>query len=249
MNKSPHKYLKDGHIHTPYCPHGTDDSFEEYMQKAIQVGLDEISFTEHFPLPEGFEDPAPAKDSSIEADKMESYINDVKKIKEKYKDKIKINIGAEVDYIEGFEEEIKNNLNKYGEYLEDSILSVHMIKIEDKYYCMDFSCEEFEKIVNLLGSVESVYNLYYETLIKDNKKFPYDYSNNKKLKELVKLISDRGYELDYNIAGLFKEDCGETYISGYLAELIKQYNIKLVLGSDSHSAKYIDKYEELNEHI
>ena len=271
MNKSPHKYLKDGHIHTPYCPHGTDDSFEEYVQKAIQVGVDEISFTEHFPLPEGFEDPAPAKDSSIEADKMESYINDVKKIKEKYKDKIKINIGAEVDYIEGFEEEIKNNLNKYGEYLEDSILSVHMIKIEDKYYCMDFSCEEFEKIVNLLGSVESVYNLYYETLIKAinsdlgkykpkrighlnlvrkyNKKFPYDYSNNKKLKELVKLISDRGYELDYNIAGLFKEDCGETYISGYLEELIKQYNIKLVLGSDSHSAKYIDKYEELNEHI
>lgn len=102
-----------------------------------------------FQLPEGFEDPAPAKDSSIEADKMESYINDVKKIKEKYKDQIKINIGAEVDYIEGFEEEIKNNLNKYGEYLEDSILSVHMIKIEDKYYCMDFSCEEFEKIVNL----------------------------------------------------------------------------------------------------
>ena len=50
-----------------------------------------------------------------------------------------------MDYIEGFEEEIKNNLNKYGEYLEDGILSVHMIKIEDKYYCMDFSCEEFEK--------------------------------------------------------------------------------------------------------
>ena len=161
MKQSPHKYLNDGHIHTPYCPHGTDDSFEEYVQKAIQVGVDEISFTEHFPLPEGFEDPAPAKDSSIEADKMESYINDEKKIKEKYKDQIKINIGAEVDYIEGFEEEIKNNLNKYGEYLEDSILSVHMIKIEDKYYCMDFSCEEFEKIVNLLGSVESVYNLYY----------------------------------------------------------------------------------------
>lgn len=49
MKQSPHKYLKDGHIHTPYCPHGTDDSFEEYVQKAIQVGVDEISFTEHFP--------------------------------------------------------------------------------------------------------------------------------------------------------------------------------------------------------
>ena len=55
--------------------------------------------------------------------------------------------------------------------------------------------------------------------------------------------SEKGYELDYNVAGLFKEDCGETYISGYLAELVKKHNIKVVLGSDSHSAKYIDKYE------
>lgn len=48
MKQSPHKYLKDGHIHTPYCPHGTDDSFEEYVQKAIQVGLDEISLQSTF---------------------------------------------------------------------------------------------------------------------------------------------------------------------------------------------------------
>ena len=196
---------------------------------------------------------------------MEDYLKDVNDIKNKYKDKIKINVGAEVDYIEGFEEGIKSLLDQYGKYLEDSVLSVHMIKIDDKYYCMDFSSEEFEKIINLLGSVEAVYNLYYDTLIKAvnsdlgkykpkrighlnlvrkyNKKYPYDYSKNEKLKELVKLISEKGYELDYNVAGLFKEDCGETYISGYLAELVKEHNIKVVLGSDSHSAKYIDKYE------
>ena len=223
--------MKDGHIHTPYCPHGTDDKFEQYVEKAIKVGLDEISFTEHFPLPKGFTDPAPNNDSSIKLEQLKSYINDVKKLKDRYKDKIKINVGAEVDYVEGFEKEIKSLLDEYGKYLEDGILSVHMIKIKDEYYCMDFSSEEFEKIVNLLGSIESVYNLYYDTLIKAvnadlgeykpkrighlnlvrkyNKKFPYDYSKNKKLEELVKLISEKEYELDYNVAGLFKEDCGE----------------------------------------
>ena len=117
---------------------------------------------------------------------------------------------------------------------------------------MDFSSEEFEKLIDLLGSVEAVYNLYYETLIKAvnsdlgaykpkrighlnlvrkyNKKYPYDYSKNQRLKELVELISEKGYELDYNVAGQFKEDCGETYISGYLAELVKKHNIKVVLG-------------------
>ncbi|MGN1032417.1 MAG: histidinol-phosphatase HisJ [Intestinibacter sp.] len=257
--------MKDGHVHTPYCPHGTDDTFDDYVRKGIEVGLDEISFTEHFPLPDGFKDPAPDDDSSIKLNQMNDYLKDVNEIKNKYKDKIKINVGAEVDYIEGYDEGIKALLDKYGEYLEDSVLSVHMIKIKDKYYCMDFSSEEFEKIINLLGSIEEVYNLYYDTLIKAvnsdlgiykpkrighlnlvrkyNKKYPYDYSKNKKLKELVELISEKGYELDYNVAGLFKEDCGEAYINGYLAELVKKYNIKVVLGSDSHSAKYIDKYQ------
>ena len=53
--------------------------------------------------------------------------------------------------MEYIQKEIKSLLDEYGKYLEDGILSVHMIKIEDEYYCMDFSSEEFEKIVNLLG--------------------------------------------------------------------------------------------------
>ena len=256
--------MKDGHVHTPYCPHGTKDNFDDYVKKAIEVGLDEISFTEHFPLPKGFKDPSPYDDSSIKLEQIDSYIEDVKKLKEKYKDEIKINVGVEVDYIEGFEEEIKLLLNKYGDILEDSILSVHMLKIEDEYYCMDFSSEEFGKIVSKLGSVDKVYDIYYETLIKAvnsdlgiykpkrighlnlvrkyNKKYPYDYSKNDKLRQLVSLISEKGYELDYNVAGLFKEDCQEPYIYGYLAKLVKEFNIKTVLGSDSHSAIYIDNY-------
>ena len=101
--------MKDGHIHTPYCPHGTDDKFEQYVEKAIKVGLDEISFTEHFPLPKGFTDPAPDNDSSINLEQLKSYINDVNKLKDRYKEKIKINVGAEVDYVEGFEKEITEN--------------------------------------------------------------------------------------------------------------------------------------------
>ena len=42
---------RDGHIHTPFCPHGTKDSFEEYIEKALSLGFKEISFTEHAPLP------------------------------------------------------------------------------------------------------------------------------------------------------------------------------------------------------
>ena len=44
--------LRDGHIHSPFCPHGTDDSLESYVEEALKQGLVEMSFTEHMPLPE-----------------------------------------------------------------------------------------------------------------------------------------------------------------------------------------------------
>lgn len=38
------KIVRDGHIHSPYCPHGTKDTFEMYVEKALSEGLEEITF-------------------------------------------------------------------------------------------------------------------------------------------------------------------------------------------------------------
>ena len=57
---------RDGHIHTPYCPHGTNDTFHDYVETALGLGFEEITFTEHAPLPKGFNDPTPAKDSGMD---------------------------------------------------------------------------------------------------------------------------------------------------------------------------------------
>ena len=113
--------MKDGHIHSPYCPHGTKDDFEEYIINAIAAGFTEISFTEHLPLPAGFKDPSPTNDSAMDLELFEKYIDDVNKMKIKYKDEIKINVGTEIDYIEGYEYEIRGLLNKYGNQIDDSI--------------------------------------------------------------------------------------------------------------------------------
>lgn len=259
---------KDGHVHTHYCPHGSDDPMEEYIKEGIKCGLSEISFTEHLPLPKNFKDPSPINDSAMEFEKLILYINEGKSLKLKYLDEIRVNVGVEVDYIEGYEEEIRGLLNQYGSLLDDSILSVHMIKgKKDKYYCIDFSIEEFQKIIDDLGSLEEVYNKYYDTLImalnsdlgeykpkrighfnlvrKFNKKFPYDYKKFiPKISDILDLVKEKGYELDFNVAGLIKDDCEELYIEGKVFELAIEKGIPMVLGSDSHSAKYIKTLKE-----
>ncbi|MHC1683382.1 MAG: histidinol-phosphatase HisJ [Clostridiaceae bacterium] len=254
---------RDGHIHSPYCPHGTDDGFELYIKEAIKLGLEEISFTEHMPLSGEFMDPEFLKTCAPSLNEIEGYFKELEKIKLKYINDIKINIGVEVDYIEGYEEETKEVLNKYGDKIEDSILSVHFIKIEDKYHCMDYSAEEFGELVEKAGGVEKIYDIYYETLLKAikadfgdfkpkrighptlvrifNKKFPLDYKNTKLLEDIVKEIKERSYQIDLNTAGLRKKYCREIYPSGKFAELIESYEIETVYGSDAHNALDVGK--------
>lgn len=253
------KINKDGHMHSPYCPHGTSDSFEQYIEKALEKGLQEISFTEHMPLPGYFMDDKKFLDEcSPNEEQIEKYFEELKFIKEKYKNKIKINIGLEVDFIEGYEEKTTKVLNKYGDKLEDGLLSVHFIKLANGEYTDIDGIKGFEKALENLGSVEKVYDKYYKTLllaIKSdlgkykpkrighpnlirifNKLYPIEYKNRFILEEIVKEIKNRDYEVDVNTAGLRKPYCGEIYVSDILKELVEEYNVKKVYGSDSHTS-------------
>ena len=71
--------MKDGHIHSPYCPHGSSDRFEQYIKKAIEVGVREMTFTEHLPFPENFKDPSPENDSAMIEENLLGYFNELTK--------------------------------------------------------------------------------------------------------------------------------------------------------------------------
>ena len=232
---------RDGHIHSHYCPHGSNDSFESYIKKAIEEEIEEITFTEHMPMPKGIVLEGASSDfletSSPGIEEIDEYFKEANYYKEKYKNKIKINVGLEVDYLEGREEFTTNILNEYGQYLDDAILSVHIGRYNGKYYAFD-CLESFEALLSDIGSVEKIYNLYYNTLLKGIK------TNLGKYKPkrighptLIRIVKDKDYEFDCNTAGLRKKFCGEIYPSGLLYELAIKNNINMVYGSDSHEAK------------
>ncbi|WP_409302194.1 histidinol-phosphatase HisJ [Peribacillus sp. SCS-155] len=249
----------DGHIHSPYCPHGSSDQFEEYIERAVQLGMNEISFTEHAPLPKGFSDPTPDQDSGMDWEQLLPYIKDLKVLKEYNKKRIKINIGLEVDFIEGFEQETKELLDEIGGSLDDSILSVHFIKHEDSWLCIDFSEDLFYEISRMLGGVDEVHQQYYSTVkqsihadlgkykptrighitlaTKFQKKYPASRSFDSEVFNLLHLIHSKNYSLDYNGAGKVKPLCGETYPSEKFASYAAKLGIPLIYGSDAHTAK------------
>ena len=56
---------KEGHTHTEFCPHGSGEDVELFIQKAIQLGFTEYSITEHNPLPKSFMDQASGAHEAI----------------------------------------------------------------------------------------------------------------------------------------------------------------------------------------
>lgn len=249
---------RDGHIHTPYCPHGSQDALALYAEKAIEAGLEEITFTEHAPLPENFDDTVPDKDSAMRPAELENYLKDIEAIKKSYKKDLRIYTGLEVDYIEGFEHETRAFLNQYGPSLDDAILSVHFLKAADRYVCLDFSQDAFKELISLTGSADAVHSLYYHTVIqsvladlgeykpkrighitlarKFQRLFPALESHEAEIQQLLNVIKSQNLEIDYNGAGTVKPLCQETYPSPAIASAAHKMGIKLVYGSDAHTA-------------
>lgn len=256
----------DGHTHTPFCPHGSQDPLNSYIEEAIKRGFERYSITEHAPLPLPFVDPVPNKDSAMRLEDLSSYLEECQRLKTHYKSKIDIRIGLEVDYLLGFENETKHFLDQVGPMLDDSILSLHFLPIEDYWVCLDYSPDSFEQdLLSYFPSVDHVYRYYYQVLLqavqselgtykpkrighltlieKFIKKFPY---SNKEIwwVEVIKvlqMIKEKDYRLDYNTAGLYKELCQEVYPSPAIHQKAVELGISFVYGSDAHHAKDVGK--------
>ena len=251
--------IRDGHVHTRFCPHGSKDSFEAYIEQAIALGYTEISFTEHAPLPENFSDPTPLRDSAMDKADLDKYFNEISMLKEKYANNITINAGLEVDYIEGYEDEITQFLNNVGPKLDDAILSVHFLKDSLGYSCVDYSPDNFQTMISTYGSIDKVYQNYYRTVLnsieadlgpykpkrighitlvhKFQLKFPIIRSFDQEIEQILHSITEHNYELDYNGAGTAKPLCREPYPPASIIQKAKAFKIPLVYGSDAHQAK------------
>ncbi|MBE7044753.1 MAG: PHP domain-containing protein [Ruminococcaceae bacterium] len=112
------------HTHTFRCGHatGTDEAF---IKAAIDCGLMELGFSDHAPFrfPNGRE-----TGNRIPTSMAEDYIFSLKALKEKYKNKIRIHIGFEMEYYPLYFEEMYSYTKALG--AEYFILGQHFIKNE-----------------------------------------------------------------------------------------------------------------------
>ena len=80
--------LSNYHTHSLYCD--GRDSLEDLVQEAIRLGCPELGFSGHSHVP--FEDCCMSREGT------ESYIREVRELKERYQGQIRILLGIEQDY-------------------------------------------------------------------------------------------------------------------------------------------------------
>lgn len=109
------------HTHTWRCGHASGTE-EEYIKRAIECGIKYMGFSDHAPFifPDGFE-----AGYRVPFAEIKCYINELVLLREKYKDKIDLKIGFEMEYYPSyFDKMLKNVIEAGGEYL---ILGQHFI--------------------------------------------------------------------------------------------------------------------------
>jgi histidinol-phosphatase (PHP family) len=262
MNSRRKLSRRDGHTHTELCPHGSREATDSFIRRAIQLGFETYSLTEHPPLPKNFEDPTPEKSCGISWQELEPYLELARKIKRSFAGQIDIKVGLEVDYIPGYDLEIRQLLDTCGPDLDDALLSVHFLEGRGGWRCVDYSAEDFQEgLVDVYGSAEAVHQAYWSTvrqavladlgLYKPRRlghlSLIHKYQRKHRLRnpqqfrpqilEILDLTKSRKMELDLNAAGLFKPDCQEIYPAPWIIEEAVGRGIPFVYGSDTHSVQ------------
>jgi histidinol-phosphatase (PHP family) len=224
----------DLHNHTTLCNHATG-TIDEYIQRAIELGIDIYGFSEHAPM--DF-DPH----YRLKFEEMNAYTHDVLRAKERYRENIQILLGYEVDYLKGHMD--KRVLKAKVDYL---IGSVHFI---DKW---GFDNPEF------IGgwkdrSIDEIWKAYFEAieamaktgyfdivghldLIKVFKFMP---SSDIRLlaKDALKAIKKANMVLEVNTAGL-RKPIAELYPSPLLLEEAYSLDIPICFSSDAHAVEQV----------
>lgn len=113
------------HTHTHRCGHASGKE-EEYIVRAVKNGIKYMGFSDHVPLK--FHD---GTESGFRVPVCDgrTYCEEIKALGEKYKDKIDIKVGFEMEfYPEYFDEMLKNAIEYGAEYL---ILGQHFLQPEN----------------------------------------------------------------------------------------------------------------------
>ena len=233
--------ISDYHMHTPLCGHAVGEP-KEYAQQAINLGLQEIGFSDHAPLL-CYEDPK----ITMNFQQLPEYHRMIEDVRAQYKSKLNTKVALEADFLVGYEEKTRTLLEGYPyDYV---IGSVHFIK----EWGFDNPAEEKKWQSQ---DVDQVYHLYYGLLRKSAESRLFDIMGHvdlvkkfghrsgqdmtEEIQKTAKVFKESGVAVEINTAGL-RKPVKEIYPSLAALKIYCKAGVPLTFGSDAHDPKDVGR--------
>lgn len=231
--------IVDLHNHTPLCNHA-DGTIDQYVEAAIKSGTKFFGFADHAPM-----DFDPKYRMSF--NDMAAYEADVLAAQEKYRDKIKILLGYEVDYLENHMDE--RVLNAKVDYLIGSVHFIDEWGFDNPEFIGRYEHENIDEIwekyflaIEKMAQTKLFDIVGHLDLIKVFKFMP-----NKNIIDIAKnaliAIKEASMSLELNVAG-YRKPIGEPYPSKELLEEAFKLNIPITFSSDAHTPTQVNLYND-----
>ncbi len=224
----------DYHIHTRLCKHASGEMVE-YVEQAIAQGFDEIAFTDHIPLPQGFD-----QAHRMTFQELDDYLTEVEKLKTRYRE-IRIVTGIEADFYDGFEDFLAQFLRKFP--FQIVILSVHFIRHWPKgnwAFSYHFPNRPLKEVYSdylqavMRGIETGLFNVvgHLDLIKRDGQ--PLLQQNRAEVRQVLQKAQKHQMAVEINTSGLRKE-IGETFPHSSIWPLLAEYGLPVTMGSDAHA--------------
>ena len=216
------------HTHTNYCDHAKG-SPEDCVQAAIEAGISELGFSEHIPyiFPDGHESHFRMKRADIKA-----YVDDVKALKVKYADRIKIYLGLEVEYYPTYFDATLDFIKDLG--IEYIILGQHFIDEQERIHVLSPNNREEHLAAHTKLVCEGMRTGLFTYLCHpDVVKFDGDIETYKKYARIIcETAKECNIPLEFNLLGY---STGRSYPKKEFFEVAAEVGNDVILGVDAHS--------------
>ena len=225
--------LSDYHVHTPLCHHATGWPVD-FAARAVELGLEELGFADHNPMPKRFDDWRMLRED------LPRYLDEVEKARAAFP-QLRIRLGLECDYLSGREAWIEELAGMAP--WDFFIGSVH-------YISDGWAIDDPQHLKRHSGNAEEIWTDYwrcYESAIRSGlfdfvahpdlpKKFGYRPAGDLRrfYEPAVAALAECGVAYEINTAGL-RKDCRELYPAREFVALARAAGVPVLINSDAHA--------------
>lgn len=226
----------DYHVHTPLCQHATGWP-TEFAARAVNMGLGELGFADHNPMPSFFDD------WRMPFEHFQRYLDEVQKAREAYP-ALTIRLGLECDYLPGWEFWIEK-LAGMAEW-DFFIGSVH-------YLPQGWDVDNPRHMSrHMQGGAEAIWKDYWSTYEKAIRSGLFDFVGHPDLPKKfgfkpegdlrrfyepsITALKDCNMAFEINTSGLRKQ-CQEIYPSPQFVEMAHEAGVPVLVNSDAHMVR------------